>query len=554
VIVTLAAAAASARSAGADQSQVSMLQDDPLMLSNPEGTLLRARQLGVSVVRLMLRWQAVAPTADSFLAPENFQASDPAAYSAAKWAPYDAAIRDAQADGITIDLDVVGGAPLWATGPGMPDTTNCPCHTWDPSASDLGAFMRAVATRYSGNWNPSSRKLSPGNRGDLPRVSFWSVWNEPDYGPGLAPQVLPGHPGVEDAPQIYRGLVDAAWSALRATGHGSDTILIGELAPRGSYTFGDFNGETPLVFVRALYCLGSNYRPLRGAAAALRGCPTTAAGTARFASRNPGLFHASGFSDHPYMRWYPPDSEEDVMQPAHFAQLLPDYTTLATIGNLERALDRAMTAYGSSRKFPIWNTEFGYQTDPPKRPNPRDESPWVSQAIGAYYDNWAEYISWKDPRIMSFDQYLLEDPLPALSSNNYGGYASGLLDFGGAQKPGYGAFRMPLYMPHTTAQAGMPLEVWGAVKPVHFTQLDIPHDSETVQILFTPAGLSTGVAQPQVVDSVPVTSPEGYFDTQVIFPASGTVQLAWTYPQDPLLGASGYTVYSRKVQVKVNSS
>ena len=34
-------------------------------------------------------------------------------------------------------------------------------------------------------------------------------------------------------PMMYRGLVNAGWNALQATGHGRDTILIGEFAARG---------------------------------------------------------------------------------------------------------------------------------------------------------------------------------------------------------------------------------------------------------------------------------------------------------------------------------
>jgi Cellulase (glycosyl hydrolase family 5) len=548
LVAVLAAAMVPGRAAG-DQTQVSILEDDPLMLSSPQSTLLRVRQLGAGAVRMMMAWDSIAPSTDSFRRPAHFDPADPADYPATSWRPYDAAIEDAQADGITVDLDVIGGAPLWATGPQMPHTKNCPCHNWDPSAAQFDQFMTAVATRYSGNYDPTLGALEPGDPNDLPRVDFWSIWNEPDYGPSLAPQAVPGYHDVEDAPQIYRALSDAAWAALRATGHRSDTIVIGELAPRGTLRYGNFDGMTPLVFLRALYCVGASYRPLRGVAARLRDCPTTAAGSARFAARNPVLFHASGFSDHPYMRWYPPNREERRAQPRHFRQLLPDYTTLATIGQLETALRRATRAYRHARGFPIWNTEFGYQTNPPKHPNRKDPNPWVSQRTAAYYDNWAEYISWKNPWIRSFDQYLLEDPLPDLGlANDFGGYASGLLDYGGRQKPGYGAFRLPLFLPRTRARSGQQLEVWGAVKPAFFTRLDLPYQEQTVDILFEPAG-STSFS---VIASVPILSAEGYFDTELEFPSSGTVALEWTYPDDPLLAASGYPVFSRHVKVTVS--
>ena len=97
---------------------------------------------------------------------------------------------------------------------------------------------------------------------------------------------------------MYRQLVDNAWSGLERSGHTvpRDTILFGELAPRSQLTrpghFTDFNGMTPMVFLENMYCLTTAFTPLRGTAAALRGCPTTAAGSAHFVTDNPALFQA----------------------------------------------------------------------------------------------------------------------------------------------------------------------------------------------------------------------------------------------------------------------
>ena len=174
-----------------------------------------------------------------------------------------------------------------------------------------GAFVHALAVRYSGSYDPVLNRTVR-DASDLPRVSFWSVWNEPDYGPSLAPQGVPGDLTVENSPRMYRNLVDAAWSALQQTGHRGDTFIWGELAPRDTGSrWGVFAGMAPLVFLRAMFCVDSSYRPLQGAAAAIRGCPPTAAGSRRFRAQNPALFDATGVSDHPYMRWYPPNREED---------------------------------------------------------------------------------------------------------------------------------------------------------------------------------------------------------------------------------------------------
>ena len=531
--------------ARAASTQTAILEDEPQMLANPVQTLMQARELGAGTVRLLLRWDVIAPKPNSFKRPANFNGSNPASYPARSWAPYDAVIRAAAADGIKIDLDLAGGAPLWATGPKMPHQRGYPFHNWEPSAALFGQFVHAVAVRYGGAYDPTTRSVSPGSASELPRVGVWSVYNEPTYGPSLAPQGLPGHPGVEGSPRYYRLLVDAAWSALHATGHGSDTIIIGELTPRNkTYSttkLGNFNGMWPLQFLRALYCVDPRYRPLRGTAASLRGCPTNAAGTRRFASMHPALFAASGYSDHPYTDGLPPNKE---LMPS------PNGTGITELGQLTGALDRVVSVYHSRKRFPVWITEYGYITSPPKLPHPTagDHLRYPSPATAAYWDNWSEYLTWKNPRVMSFDQYLLRDPLPRLASNDYGGFASGLLDFQGNPKPGYDAWRMPLYLPVTHAVMGQALEVWGAVKPVHYAMLDMPTQPQSVTILFEPAGSTTF----SPLDTVPITSSQGYFDTHETFPSSGTLELSWTYPADSMFATPSQTIYSRPVAITLN--
>jgi hypothetical protein len=295
----------------------------------------------------------------------------------------------------------------------------------------------------------------------------------------------------------------------------------------------------PMTFVRALYCLDSHYRPLRGSAARLRGCPPTAAGSRRFRAQHPALFRATGFSDHPYMRWYPPNRE---------AQPDPDYSTLGEIRVLQRGLDRALRVYGSHRRYPIYNTEFGYITSPPKRRTRKDPYPWVRQSIAPYYLNWAEYLSWKNGRLVSFDQYLLTDPVRPRLSNSFGGFASGLLNWNGKPKPGYAAWRLPLYLPVTAAGRGRALEVWGCVRPAAYARLDTGQPQAT-EIQFQPH--SRGPFR--TLRTIAVTSPGGYFDVRLRFPGSGTVRLAWSYPaDDPRLDPFGpLQVYSRSVKVSL---
>jgi hypothetical protein len=501
----------------ASGSQQAIFEDDYEMLNNPVGALNVLGQLGVTRVRLLVQWDSIAPAAGSHSAPAGFDASDPAAYPAANWAPYDRAVRAAQAAGIQLFLTLTGPAPVWATAPGFPPHTSSIISpgVWKPSAREFGRFVAAIGQRYSGVYAPRGRGTP------LPRVSFWSIWNEPNYGYDLAPQAT-SDSKVELASAEYRSLLGAAWASLLATGHrpATDTILIGETAPRGLNVIGDFSGIKPVRFVRALYCVDSRYRRLRGAAAAARGCPTTVAGSRRFAAQNPALFQASGFADHPYEQGVAPNHPTVGHDDPPSWTTDPDYADLPEVPRLGRNLDRLQRAYGSRTRFAIWNTEYGYRTRPP------DPHAKIGQATAAYYMNWAEYLSWRQRRLASYSQYLLYDP-------SSGFFASGLLSSSGRPKATFDAYRMPLFLPVTSTRRGRRLEVWGCVRPAHWYP-----NPQTVQIQF-----QAGSRGPfRTIATVPIANVRGYFDAREHFHGSGAVRLAWSYPAGP-------TIHSRVVAI-----
>lgn len=525
VWVALVVGGCGARSTGTAQAQV---RTPPLvtifsaseLLQSPGRTLDLLKRLGVDDVKVFMAWKSLTRDPLSRARP-RFDATSPAAYPAANWVPYDAIVRAAHTRGMGVDLALDHPAPLWATGPGVPPgTTPGFLGSWEPSAADFGQFVTAVASRYSGTYKPA------GVSSPLPRVRLWSIWNEPNYGQDLAPQAIDNNQ-VEVSPLYYRALLGAAWGALLKTGHGpaTDTILIGEVAPRGeteppSLYPGNFSGMVPLRFIRALYCVGQNLRPLTGAQAALSSCPTTAVASKSFAAENPALFHASGFAFHPYPQGTAPNVR---------AAGEPDYADLPQLPELERTLDGAAAAYGSSRRLALYNTEFGYHTDPPEM-----GAPGISPALAASYLNWAEYISWRNPRVVSWDQYLLTDPPPGQSN-----FDTGLEFYNGTEKALYEAFRMPVYLPITATSSGHDLELWGGVRPAHYL---IGHTAapQIAQIQFK----ATRNGEFQTVSRVPLTDPYGYFDVRASFPSSGFVQLAWAYHHGP-------QIHSRTVQITI---
>jgi hypothetical protein len=486
-----------------------IFEADEQLRVNPAATLDALRRLGVARVKLYVPWVAVAPDSSATAPPAGFDASDPGAYPASNWTYYDTVVRDATERGIGIDLTVGAPTPEWATSPGAPP--GAPPGVWKPSPAKYRQFVHALAVRYSGRYTPT------GAPSPLPRVDFWAIWNEPNYGPQLAPQAI-DHSTIEISPALYRGLVNAAWATLHQTGHGNDTILIGEIAPRGITTGnnpGNFSGMVPLRFVRALYCVDSSLRPLTGAAATERACPATAAASSQFVRDNPALFRASGFAVHPYPQGA---LAPDVITPGE-----PDFADLATLSRLEALLDKVQHQYGSSKRFDLYSTEFGYKTNPPFVAG-------VPIARAPLYLNWAEYRSWRNPRIRSYDQYLLTDPPPAHSQ-----FDTGLESAKGSPKPTLAAFRLPIYLPVTHAAAGAALLVWGCVRPARYTPLP-----QRVQIELQPRAQEAF----KVLNTVPVIDRGGYFEASVRFPSSGAVRLAWSYPDGP-------TIHSRQVAIEI---
>ena len=428
-------------------------------------------------------------------------------------------------------------------GPGAP-TSKAADH-WNPNAQAFRQFVYALGARYSGSYTPpetptidspnalqlllqqaglappsSSTPTPPAT--PLPRVNYWSIWNEPDQPGWLAPQwTRHGRSWVLSSPRLYRSYVDAAYAALHDTGHGGDTILIGELAPEGYATPGSYIASTPMPFLRALYCVSSSYRRLTGSGAAALGCPTGGRASA-FISAHPGLFHATGFAHHPYYFFHPPT----------YSSPDPDYVPLANLNRLESGLDRSLGAYGVHRKLPIYITEYGYQTNPP---DPREI---VTPAEQASYINQADYLAWRNGRVRSVSQFLLYDSgpnpsYPPSSPYYWDTFNTGLLFTSGSQKPAYAAYRTPIWIPSARVRHGGRMSVWGQIRPGSHYGVR----RALVQWWSGRGGWRT-------IQSVSFHQSEGYFTTRVTPPASGYLRIAWQPSRGPL-----YT--SRYAPIKV---
>jgi hypothetical protein len=509
--------------AGPRSELESMFQDDRYLIYNSTATVTRTlnvlRALGVDRLRLTILWSAIAPAASATRPPPGFDAADPAAYPARSWGPYDRVLELARARGIGVDFDVTAPGPVWAMGPGAARAKQA-TH-YEPSATAFGRFVLALGRRYSGSYVP------PGAAGALPRVDYWSIWNEPNQPGWLAPQwrTVGRRPELEAA-RLYRGLVDAAVASLDRSGHRADTILIGELAPEGGQRIGGDQPVAPIPFLEALYCVDSAYRPLAGAAARVLGCPAgeagEAGGRAAFVTAHPGLFQATGFAHHPYSFFLAPAAQMSD----------PKFVPLADLGRLEHGLDRIFAAYAVDRRLPLYLTEYGYETNPP---NPFRG---VSPATQAAYLDQAEYLAWIDPRVRVLSQFLLYDSPPDRayrrgSVRYWSTFQTGLAYLDGAPKPALSAYRLPIFIPAPAFAPGSEVTVWGMLRLA-------PNDTaQRASIQWRPARPG---ATYQTLATVQTHDPSGVLVARVSPPGTGLVRIAWTSP-------SGAVAYSRVAPV-----
>ena len=244
---------------------------------------------------------------------------------------------------------------------------------------------------------------------------------------------------------------------------------------------------TPAAFARALYCVGTNSKPLRGAAATAVGCPSSG-NRRQFVSRNPGLFKASGYALHPYgfdvapNRPYPNRS----------------YITFENLGSFRRLLQRAFAAYAQHpRGGPqIYLTEWGYKTRPPNpfnRTTLAEQQEWLDEG---------DYLAWKDGYVRALAQFLLVDDSPKPGARRgsrayWSTFQTGLEYSSGQPKPAFYTFRIPIWLSRTSHRN---VSVWGQLRVADHA----PCSRRT--LWYERSGSTTWTAAQQVQ----TTNPEGF--------------------------------------------
>jgi hypothetical protein len=381
----------------ASRNQIDFFEAPQQLLNYGErpAAIAQLQGLGVHAVRIQLIWYEVAPSPRSKKKP-SLNLANPASYN---WGQYLPLIQQLHQLGWKVLLTVTGYAPCWASQCSKTKYTNKELVT-DPNAADYGKFMQAVG-----------REFGPYG------VKLYSVWNEPNQTQFLLPQYANGKPSSTlESAQIYRQLYIDGYAGLQASGYGSGAkVLMGETSPVG---ISSVDISSPLAFMRGVLCLNSAY----------------------VKARSCGMLHTAGYAQHPY------DSAEGPFWSAPSGDV-----TMASLGRLQTALQRAADAGAIPHGTPIYITEFGVQSYPNRLLG-------VPAAQQAEYDAIAERIAWSDPDVASFDQYLLsDDPDPG-----EGSFQTGLEYVKGAQKPLYAGYRLPL---SALVEGGSHVSLWGLVRP-----------------------------------------------------------------------------------------
>jgi hypothetical protein len=489
VLLAVAALAASAAPASAaDRKLLSEFQDDRVFTrQGPEKLRIAFDELklmGVDAVRTVVNWDRLAPASLDREIPQGFDFTDPRAYSPQDWEPFDHLVREATARGMQVHMNPAGHTPQWAS--------RCPENTYRaclPDPTLFAQFVTAVARRYDGSYVDESDGQV------LPRVSMWSMWNEPNINSWLNPQTLgTGKKQRRTAAKLYREIFHAGHDALKATGHGADTVFLGETAPIGAPP----KRTSPVQFWRDLLCVDSRGRKLSGRAAKLVGCT------------KPRPFKVTGVSHHPYVKGAGPPIPSKLLEGA---------ASVGRLDGLKKVLDQAARHGMIRRKVPIYITEFGISTNPP------DTKYGTSLDRAAAVLNQTDRYMWLDKRVRMVSQFEYEDD----TALNPPTFQTGLR-FGsnGQPKPSLAAYRLPIFvLPDSKSKKRV--TVWGWVRAAK---------NQRQQVVIQNRPQTYG--EWQDVRTV-TTDAYGFLNVRTA-KLKGSWRIAWTAP-------GGEVVYSRVARV-----
>ncbi|MBA3245192.1 MAG: cellulase family glycosylhydrolase [Actinobacteria bacterium] len=318
--------------AGASPRMHVGFHDDPNFRYEERRALMldQARAANTTIVRTLVTWPNVAPTR-----PANASNPFDRAY---RFNDLDELVRNAQARDIEV-LITIWGTPKWANGGKTPNFL-------PTRMSDLTAFSRAVASRYSGRF------------AGFPFVRFYSVWNESNLQLFLAPQFDAA--GRSVGPRNYARLAAAAYSGIKA-GNPLAKVAVGSTssAGRDKVLAGKSATHSPGRFAQLV------------------------------AAANPRL-KFDAWAQHPY----PVPVNQKPTQLVRYPNV-----TLKSFPRFERDLDK----WFKRKNVRIWITEYGHEVRQDGEPQ------GVSRATQASYAAQALALARQDPRTDMFIWFVFRD-------------------------------------------------------------------------------------------------------------------------------------------------
>lgn len=340
------AALALAPGAHAGPSMRAGIYDDAQILyGDPDVVFPRLAEMRTKLIRVNLWWGGPGLTVAARRPADANDPDDPA-YD---WETYDRTVRYARLFGIQPIFSIVG-TPRWANG-------GKAWNTAPRNPTDLRAFARAAATRYSGTF--------PGGDGQpLPAVRLWTAWNEPNNPVFLKPQwARAGGTWTIRSAIDYAAMCNAVVGGLKSV-RPTNKVACGVTAPRGNNNPNSPRASVaPVAFIRALKLAG-----------------------------------ARGFDAYAHHPYYGKRSETPMTPPPPPPRGQPP--TAVTLGNFHVLTAEIRRLFGNKR---IWITEYGYQTNPPDR------------LFGVTYSQQAAYLqqAWNKlkaiPQVDMFIWFLLRD-------------------------------------------------------------------------------------------------------------------------------------------------
>jgi hypothetical protein len=290
----------------------------------------QAQSTNATIVRTLVTWANVAPTR-----PANASNPFDPAY---RFNDLDELVRNTQARDMEV-LITIWGTPKWANGGKTPNFM-------PRRLSDLTAFSRAVASRYSGRFE------------GYPYVRFYSIWNESNLQLFLAPQF--DAKGKSVAPRNYARLAAAAYSGIKA-GSPTAKVAVGSTSSAGR--------DKPLK--------GKSETHSPGRFAQL------------VAAANPRL-KFDAWAQHPY----PVPARMKPTQKVKWPNV-----TLSAFPRFEASLDK----WFKRKNVRIWITEYGHEVRQDGEPS------GISRAQQAAYAAQALALAKKDPRTDMFIWFVFRD-------------------------------------------------------------------------------------------------------------------------------------------------